>query len=64
MSALKMTRNFEENCQENYIIRMSSWMRNQLTILYKVVSAPVAATRDALEDCRAYVKLVLYCITG
>ena len=27
---------------------MNSWMKNQLTKLYNAVSAPVAATRDAL----------------
>ena len=29
---------------------MTSLMRNQLTKLYNVVSAPVAATRDALAE--------------
>ena len=29
---------------------MTSWMRNQLTKLYNAVSAPVAATRDALAE--------------
>ena len=29
---------------------MTSWMRNQLTKLYNAVSAPVAATRDALTE--------------
>ena len=29
---------------------MTSWMRNQLTKLYKAVSAPVTATRDALAE--------------
>ena len=29
---------------------MTSWMKNQLTKLYNVVSAPVAATRDALPE--------------
>ena len=29
---------------------MTSWMRNQLTNLYNAVSAPVAATRDALTE--------------
>ena len=28
---------------------MTSWVRNQLAKLYSAVSAPVAATRDALE---------------
>ena len=27
---------------------MNAWFRNQITSLYNVVSAPVAATRDAL----------------
>ena len=29
---------------------MTSWMKNQLTKLYNAVSAPVAATRDALAE--------------
>ena len=29
---------------------MTSWMRNQLAKLYNAVSAPVAATRDALTE--------------
>ena len=29
---------------------MTSWMRNQLTKLHNAVSAPVAATRDALGE--------------
>ena len=29
---------------------MTSWMRNQLTKLYNSVSAPVAATLDALTE--------------
>ena len=29
---------------------MTSWMKNQLTKLYNAVSAPVAATRDALTE--------------
>ena len=29
---------------------MTIWMRNQLTKLYNAVSAPVAATRDALAE--------------
>ena len=29
---------------------MTSWMKNQLTKLYNVVSAPVAATHDALAE--------------
>ena len=29
---------------------MTSWMKNQLTKLYNVLSAPVAATRDALPE--------------
>ena len=44
-----MTRQFEKISQEN-IINMTSWMRNQLTKLYNAVSAPVAATRDALAE--------------
>ena len=29
---------------------MTSWMKNQLTKLYNAISAPVAATRDALTE--------------
>ena len=29
---------------------MTSWMKNQLAKLYNAVSAPVAATRDALTE--------------
>ena len=29
---------------------MTSWMRNQLAKLYNAVSAPAAATRDALTE--------------
>ena len=29
---------------------MTSWMKNQLAKLYNAVSAPVAATRDALAE--------------
>ena len=29
---------------------MTKWMRNQLTKLYNAVSAPLAATRDALAE--------------
>ena len=29
---------------------MTGWMRNQLTKSYNAVSAPVAATRDALAE--------------
>ena len=29
---------------------MTSWMNNQSTKLYNAVSAPVAATRDALAE--------------
>ena len=29
---------------------MTSWIRNQLAKLYNAVSAPVAATRDALTE--------------
>ena len=29
---------------------MTNWMRNQLAKLYNAVSAPVAATRDALTE--------------
>ena len=29
---------------------MTSWMKSQLTKLYNAVSAPVAATRDALAE--------------
>ena len=32
------------------MINMTSLMRNQITKLYNVVSAPVAATRDALAE--------------
>ena len=43
---------------------MTSWMKNQLTKLYNAVSAPVAATRDAVtERLQRDVKLLLYCIT-
>ena len=43
---------------------MTSWMRNTISKLYNAVSAPVAATRDALaERLQMYVKLILYCIT-
>ena len=50
MNALEMVRNFEKNFPEKCIINKSSWMRNQLTKLYNTVSAPVAATRDALVE--------------
>ena len=29
---------------------MYNWMKNQITDLYNAVSAPVAATRDALSE--------------
>ena len=29
---------------------MTSWMRNQLTKLYNAISAPAAASRDALTE--------------
>ena len=32
------------------IINMYNWMKNQITDLYNAVSAPVAATRDALTE--------------
>ena len=57
---------------------MNTFLRNTNSKLYNVVSAPVTATRDALAEklqsvrdtasllynCRAYVILLLYCITG
>ena len=45
-----MARNFEKHFPEKCIINKSSWMRNQLTKLYNTVSAPVAATRDAIVE--------------
>ena len=35
---------------KNHITNMSSWIGKQLTKLYNAVSAPVAATRDALAE--------------
>ena len=35
---------------QKYIINMYNWMKNQITDLYNAVSAPVAATRDALSE--------------
>ena len=32
------------------IIRMNNWFRNKITDLYNIVSAPIAATRDALAE--------------
>ena len=48
---------------------MNTFLRNTVSKLYNAVSAPVTATRDALaerlqKDFRAYVTLLLYCITG
>ena len=31
-------------------IKMNSWFRNKITSLYNIVTAPVAATRDALTE--------------
>ena len=35
---------------KNNIIKMNSWTRNQLAKLYNALSAPLAATRDALAE--------------
>ena len=35
---------------QKYIINMYNWMKNQITDLYNAVSAPVAATQDALSE--------------
>ena len=46
---------------------MNTFLRNTISKSYNAVSAPAAATRDALpvqKGCRAYVKLLPYCITG
>ena len=45
-----MTRNFEKIYPKKPIINTIGWMRNQLTKLCNAVSAPVAATRDALAE--------------
>ena len=50
MNVSEMARNFEKNFPGKRIINMTSWVRNQLTKLYNAVSAPVAATRDALAE--------------
>ena len=33
-----------------YIIKMNNWLRNTITSLYNTVTAPIAATRDALAE--------------
>ena len=44
---------------------MSSFLRNTISKLHNAVSAPVAQHEmDLQKDCRAYVKMLLYCITG
>ena len=35
---------------KNNIMKMNNWTRNQLAKLYNAVSAPLAATRDALAE--------------
>ena len=42
---------------------MTSWMRNQIANHYNIVSAPAAATQEALTERLQNMKLVLYCIT-
>ena len=44
---------------------MNTFLRNTISKLYNSVSAPVAATRDALAERLQDVRvLLLYCITG
>ena len=50
MNVLEMARNFEKHFPGKRIINMTSWIRNQLTKLCNAVSAPVAATQDALAE--------------
>ena len=48
VSELSTMKNFS-NSKNIYNKRMSSWMRNMISNLYNAVSAPVAATHDALR---------------
>ena len=49
MNALDLSIN-QQYPSKKSIMNMSSWMRNHLAKLYNAVSAPVAATRDALAE--------------
>ena len=48
VSDLPMNQKYAE--PKNNIIKMNSWTRNQLAKLYNALSAPLAATRDALVE--------------
>ena len=49
MNALDLSTN-QQYPNKKSIIKMNSWMRNTTSKLYNSVSAPVAATRDALAE--------------
>ena len=48
MSDLSTSQKYAE--PKNNIIKINSWTRNQLAKPYNAVSAPLAATRDALAE--------------
>ena len=49
MNALDLSIN-QQHSNKKLTINMTSWIRNQVANLYHGVSAPVAATRDALAE--------------
>ena len=59
MNILEMIRNFSEIFPRKPMIKMSSWMRNQLTKLYNAVSVYVAVTpAERLQNVRETASLL------